>query len=262
MFSLQHFIWLAICIAFVTVTTVLLRKYKPPFKKVMTAACIAAVVAELIKTFSVIELVPTADGTSSFVFIEPLNLPLHLCSIQIIFIFYCRFAKEGKAKEILYAFMYPTCTIGAFIALVLPSIFDEVPVARIFTTAHPYEYFLYHAFLVILGLHIYYTHKEVLRPKHYFTTLGCLGALAFISLYLNSIFASPIYENGVLVGVENTTNFFFTYKFVIDLKFTEIWQWYIYLGAIFTAACVFIALFYIPVFVRYFKEKKRKCVSR
>lgn len=262
MFSVQHFIWLAICAAFITVTTVLLRKHKPPFKNVMTAACIAAVVAELVKTFSGIELVPTADGTASNIFIETGNLPLHLCSIQIIFIFYCRFAKEGKAKEMLYAFMYPTCTIGAFIALALPSIFDEVPVSRIFTSAHPYEYFLYHAFLVILGLHIYYTHKEVLRPKHYFTTIGFLGALAFLSLYLNSIFAAPVYENGTLVSVENTANFFFTYKFVIDLGFTETWHWYIYLGAIFTAACVIIGLFYIPVFVRYFKEKKRKCVNR
>ena len=256
MFSLQHFIWLAICVVCITVATVFLRKHKVPLNKLMTAACVAAVIAELIKTFSVIQLVPSADGTSSFVFIEPLNLPFHLCSIQIIFIFYCRFAKDGKIKDILYAFMYPTCTIGAFIALVLPSIFDEVPVSRIFTSLHPYEYFLYHSFLVILGLHIYYSYREILRPKHYFTTVGFLGVLAYLSLYLNSIFATPIYENGVLVGVENTTNFFFTYKFVIDLKFTEIWQWYAYLGVIFAAACIFIALFYIPVFVRYFKHKK------
>lgn len=261
MFSIPHFIWLAICFTFIVTATVLLRKYKPPFKSVMSWACIAAVLAELVKTFSVMKLVPTADGTKSFVFIETNNLPLHLCSIQILFIFYSRFAKDGKAKEILHAFMYPTCTIGAFIAMVLPSIFDTVPTAEAFTRLHPYEYFLYHAVLVILGLHIYYTQKEKLRPKHYFTTLGCLGALAFISLYLNSIFADAVYENGKLISVEDTANFFFTYRFVIDIKFTEIWHWYIYLAAIFAAACLLMALFYIPVFARYFKEKKKTDIS-
>ena len=256
MYTLPHFIWLAICIMFITVSTVLLRKYNPPFKRVMTWACVAAVIAELIKTFSVIQLVPSADGTHSYVFLETSNLPLHLCSIQIIFIFYSRFAKDGKAKEILHAFMYPTCTVGAFIAIMLPSIFsDGASLAEAFFRAHPYEYFLYHSVLIILGLHIYHTNKNTFKPKHYFTTLGFLGALAFISLYLNSMFSSPIYENGSLVALENTANFFFTYRFVIDIKFTEIWHWYIYLAAILTAACLLLALFYIPVFVRYFKNK-------
>ncbi len=258
MYTLPHFIWLAVCITFITVSTVLLRKYNPPFKRVMSWACIAAVIAELIKVFSTIEFVPSADGTNFYPFLETSNLPLHLCSIQIIFIFFCRFAKDGKAKEILYAFMYPTCTVGAFIAILLPSIFtDGVTLTEAFLRVHPYEYFLYHSVLVILGLHIYHTYKRSLRPKHYFTTLGCLGAVAFISLYLNSMFASTVYENGELISVEYTTNFFFTYRFVIDLGFTEIWQWYVYLAAIFTAACLLLALFYVPVFVRYFKEKKQ-----
>ena len=81
--------------------------------------------------------------------------------------------------------------------------------------------------------------------------------MAFVSLYLNSMFASTVYENGELISVEYTTNFFFTYRFVIDLGFTEIWHWYVYLAAIFTAACLLLALFYVPVFVRYFKEKKQ-----
>ena len=98
--------------------------------------------------------------------------------------------------------------------------------------------------------------QAITQPPAVLQAKRALAMLAYLSLYLNSIFAAPIYENGVLVGVENTTNFFFTYKFVIDLKFTEIWQWYAYLGVIFAAACIFIALFYIPVFVRYFKHKK------
>lgn len=258
MYTLPHFIWLAVCIVFITVSTVLLRKYTPPFKKVMSWACMAAVLSELVKTFSVIQLVPSADGAKSYVFLDTTNLPLHLCSIQIIFIFYSRFAKDGKLKEILHAFMYPTCTIGAFIAVLLPSIFSGgVTFSEAFLSGHPYEYFLYHSVLVILGLHIYYTHKDALRPKHYFTTMGALGALAFVSLYLNSMFADPVYENGTLVSVENTNNFFFTYRFVIDLGFTEIWHWYIYLAAIFALACLLVALFYIPVFVRYFKAKKQ-----
>lgn len=262
MFTTAHLIWLCISVVFVIVTTVLLRKRKPPFKKVLTAACIAAVIAEMIKIFSVIKLVPSGDGSNMYMYLEPNNLPLHLCSIQIIFIFFVRFAKDGPVKDAVFGFMYPTCSLGAFLALMMPTIFSSsTTIETAFLRGQPYEYFIYHSFLVIFGLHIYYSKKEVLRPKHYVTSLGLLGALAFCSLYFNSMFSTAVYENGELISVEKVTNFFFTYDFAIDIKFTEVWHWYIYIASIFAVACVALALFYIPVFVRYFKKKKSESVE-
>ena len=80
--------------------------------------------------------------------------------------------------------------------------------------------------------------------------MAILFGLAFLSIYLNSIFADARYESGVLVSVENTTNFFFTYDFAFDIGINTIGKWYLYFCAIAILAFVVIALFYIPVFKR------------
>lgn len=257
MFTVNHFIWLAISVALITAFTVYLNKRKPSVKTVLSFCCVGGVLSELVKVFSVLELVPSADGSRLYPFLEPEHFPFHLCSIQILFLFYARFAKDGRKKDALLAFMYPSCSVGAFLALLMPSIFpDPVDVSNAFTHPLAYQYFLYHAMLIIFGLYVYTSGKVDIRPKHYFSTIGILGVLAFCSLYVNSMFGTAIYKNSKLVAVENTTNFFFTYEPPIDIKFTEPWHWYLYLAIIFTAAVVFIGLFYIPVFIRYGKKKK------
>ena len=45
--------------------------------------------------------------------------------IQIFFIFYVRFSESERRRETALAFMYPTCIIGASLALLLPSIFTS-----------------------------------------------------------------------------------------------------------------------------------------
>lgn len=84
----------------------------------------------------------------------PLNhLPLHMCFMQIIFIAVAKFMKNETRKEALLAFMAPTCVIGGFFALLLPSIFSTtIPVERCFTSVIGYQFFLYHTMLISLGL--------------------------------------------------------------------------------------------------------------
>ena len=257
MFTINHFIWLAICATIITASMLLLKKYKLPLKTVLTIACVVAALSEIVKVFSSIELVASADGTKMYPYIKMQHLPLHLCSLQILFIFYARVAKEGKKKEILYAFMYPSCVLGAFFALVLPSIFTAtVPVERAFTHLLPYQFFLYHSMLVILGLYIPISGEVRLKTKHYFTTLAFLGIVAFLSLYINSMVAAPVYEAGQLVSLEYIPNFFFTYETPIGLALTELWHWHLYLIVLLLLAVSLIAVFYIPFFVRDKKEKK------
>ncbi len=259
MFTINHFIWLAVCCCIVVVSMWLLKKYKLPLKTVLTIACVVAACSEIVKVFSSIELVSSADGTKMYPYIKMQHLPLHLCSLQILFIFYARFAKEGKKKEILYAFMYPSCVIGAFFALLLPSIFTAtVPVERAFTHLLPYQFFLYHSMLIVVGLYIPLSGEVRLRTKHYFTTLAFLGIVAFLSLYVNSMFAMPQYEAGQLISVEYIPNFFFTYETPIGVALTELWHWYLYLIILLVLAVSLIAVFYIPFFIRDRKEKKLK----
>lgn len=249
MFTVYHFIWLGICFSLIAVCAILLNKYKPSLKDVLTIACAVSVISELIKTFSVIQLVPSSDGASMHLYIEQQHLPLHLCSLQIILIFTVRFIKDGKFKEMLLAFMYPSCVIGAFFALLLPTIFtSSIDVSQAFTHPLAYQFFLYHTMLILLGGYILTSRQVKLKPKHYFSTLVILFIIAFVSLYLNSIFAAPTYLNGELISVDYTANFIFTYETPIGIALTKLWHWYLYLAILLTLAVSLIALFYIPIF--------------
>lgn len=247
MFSSYHCAWLAICLTVICLAVRYLRRERPPLQNVLSAACICCVLSELTKTLSVLKLVPSADGTAMFPYLELRHLPLHLCSIQILFIFYTRFAKSGRGRDMILAFMYPTCVAGAVLALLMPSIFGEsIEVYQVFTHPLGYQYFLYHAMLIILGLYIPMCGEVDIRPKHYPTTLVLLLGLGIFSLYLNSVFAVSVYENGVLQSVDFTTNFFFTYEPPLGIRFTQLWHWYLYLGVIVAIAVVVIGLFYLP----------------
>ncbi len=251
MFTTNHYIWLAICAVLIGGGLLLLNKHKPSLRSVLNLACVGAVLSELIKVFSSIRLIPTADGSMMFPYLELEHLPFHLCSLQIILIFYVRFAKPSKFRDMVLAFMYPSCAIGAAFALALPSIFpSSIDISQAFTHPLAYQYFLYHVMLILLGAYILMSDQVDLRPKHYWTTVGMLGVMAFISFYLNSMFATPVYQNGKVVYVENTTNFLFTYEPPIDVVFTELWHWFVYVAVIAALALLLIAVYYIPIFRR------------
>ena len=262
MYTTNHFIWLGICATLITVALVWLKRKNVPLEKLLTFCCIGCIFSELTKVFGTITFVPSADGGMMYPYLPMSNLPLHLCSIQIINIYYCRFSKNKKVKEILLAFMYPSCTIGAFLALMIPTIFSGgVTFQEAFLRAHPYEYFLYHAMLVMLGIYILISGQVELKPRHYLTSLGILFLLAFFSLYINSMFASATYENGTLISVDYVPNLFFTYAPPLDIKLTQMWHWYVYLLIILGLAVTLVTLFYIPVFRKAAKQKRAQLVK-
>lgn len=257
MFTVYHFLWLAICLPLCAVTLWQLKKRKPPLKKVLSMACVVCILSEVVKTLSVLKMVPSTDGTTMHLYMEMQHLPLHLCSIQILFIFFARFGREGKAKETLLAFMYPSCILGAFFALMLPSIFStSIDVTEAFTHPMAYQFFLYHTMLVILGVYIAMSGEIHFTGKHYLSSMGILGVLAFVSLYINSIFATPTYVNGELVSVEYSTNFFFTQRTPIGIALTTKGEWLLYMGIILTLAVLLVGLFYLPFILKERKAKK------
>lgn len=254
MLSIYHCIWMAVCAAVILSAVVWLKKNRPDLRSVLSVACVLCVLSELTKTLSVMRLIPSADGSAIYPYLEMKHLPLHLCSIQILIIFFVRFAKDSKFREALLAFMYPTCLLGALLAILMPSIFPgSILPSQAFVHPLGYQYFLYHAMLIILGIYIPMSGQVDLRPKHYVSTLGILGGLAFLSIYLNSMFAVPVYEGGKLVSVEYTSNFFFTYKPPLGIKLTQLWHWYVYMGVILLLGVVLIGLLYLL----YFKKGKK-----
>ena len=258
MFTYQHFIWVGISVALIVVSLILLKKYKVSLKTLLTICCGICIASELIKIFTMIEIVPNEAGTAMYPYIELQHLPVHLCSIQIILIFFCRFAKDSKLKNMIYGFMYVTCSIGAAFAIALPSVFNTTITAnQAFTHPIAYQTFIYHAMLIVLGLYIPMSKEVDLKFKNYWSSLLILALMAFCSIYLNSLFATVVYKDGALMSVEHVTNFFFTYiPPIAGINLTLKWHWFVYLGVLIALAFVLLFIFYLPYLIKEVKEKK------
>ena len=216
-----------------------------------------AALSEVVKILTYAQMVPTADGTAMNMFIERRHLPLHLCSIQIFLIFYARFSESLRNRETILAFMYPTCIAGAASALLLPSIFSaDVAPAAAFTSPIAYQFFIYHSMLIVLGIYIARSGEVELTFKRFWPTLAIFYAFGFISLYLNSAFAYATYSGTELLSVENTPNFFFTFRTPIGIALTEIWQWYVYIAILAVLAFLLIGAFFLP-----FRNKPEKTLE-
>lgn len=257
MFSTNHFIWMFISLMVIVSSVILLKKYKPSLKSVLTVCCIICVISEIVKIFGAMMIVPATNGKTMYLYMSMSDLPFHFCSMQIVFVFMTRFMKNEELKETLLAFMYPTCIAGAIFAIILTTTFKEsVPVEKAFVHPTAYQFFLYHCMLIILGIYIAMSGEVKIKPKHYFSSLGILLGLSICSLYLNSMFAQPVYKNGKLISVEHTPNFFFTYRTPIGIKLTEMWHWYIYLAILFALVIILMTIFYLPYFIKSRKSTK------
>ena len=254
MFTWRHFLWLGICLVLSIIGLHIMKKRNLPISKALTSACIAAILSEIIKVFSTIEMVPSADGSLIFPYLPMNHLPLHLCSIQIPLIFYARFTDNEKGRENVLSFMYPSCFLGGIMALAMPSIFQTtIKVEQAFTHPMAYQFFLYHIMLVTLGLYIAISGHIKWERRHLVNTYLFTYTLSFLSLYTNSMFASPVYEGGKLISVEFWPNFFFTYNNPLGLKITTETGWRIYLLIILTVSALLIFLCFVPLL---FKKKK------
>ena len=259
MFTTNHFIWLAVCAVCIAAGLGYLINRRPRLSSVLTAFCLVCIASECVKVLSCIEMVPGKDGQTMYPYLPLAHLPFHLCSIQIAFIFYTRFSHNERLRTALLAFMYPSCLAGAMLALLMPSIVPgSVAVEDMFRAPLAYQYFLYHSALIVLGAYIPLSGEVGIKPKHYLSSLGILLGLGFASIYLNSAFASPRYENGELVGLDYVTNFFFTYEPPFDLGISEKWQWMLYAAAIALLAAAVTALLYAPYFVKAKRAKSRE----
>ena len=248
MFTWRHFVWLGICLVGIVAAILLYDKKKPSLNQALNIACIICIYSELSKVFNMIKMVPSTNGELLLPYIESNHLPFHFCSIQILLIYYVRFTSNQKMRENILAFMYPTCIIGAFMALMMPSIFTtSIPVEKAFISPISYQFFIYHSMLIALGIIIVKSKEIDWNIKHLRNTLIVIFLLGFLSIYLNSMLASPTYVDGKLVSVDFWTNFFFTYQNPLGIKLTSITQWYIYLLIISVLAIVLVSLFFYPL---------------
>lgn len=183
MFTLNHFIWLGISIVII-VGMLLFQKYKKlSFNTILTIVFCIAVLSELIKTAS--NMIEIYKGGRV---LDPGDLPLHLCSIQIFFLFALKFCiKKEETKEKLLAFMIPTMLLGGFIALFIPTVGVR------FNKLQVYQFFGFHSMIVFFAIYLIKEKKVTYTWKTYGQNMGYLGIMAMCVTWLNSIL-SGAYE--------------------------------------------------------------------
>ena len=231
MFTTNHFLWLALSAAVAVVYFFWSKKHTE--REVLNVMCAVAILSEVVKIFCMIEF----DGQRAV--IDAGILPFHLCSIQIFIIFALRLSKNEKLREFLYALSYPAAIIGALLALLIPTegvAFGEV---------HPYQYFLYHAFLVAFGFWTYHDRKYIFSGKSILQALIGLLLCAWLAFYVNSFsgknfmfLVEPPLENLPYLNVDH--------------------GWGVYFAHLICAASVGLVLPYLPVLLR--KKKKDKAL--
>ncbi len=178
MFTLDHFIWLAIAIAIFTGLFIVQKHFKFSFDKILNLMLTVSVLSEVTKIFCNLE--PSGHEEGGMV-LDPGDLPFHLCSIQIFLMFALKFlCKSETAKENLLAFMCPTMIIGATCALFIPTVGTE------FTKVVVYQYFLYHIFLIFFAAYILTERLVKWKPVFFVRNLAYLGVLALICTWINS----------------------------------------------------------------------------
>ena len=237
MFTLNHFIWLGIVLVLIIGLLFIQKKKNISFDNVMTFMLIMSIVSELIKIFS--NLIETSEGG---IVLDPGDLPFHLCSIQIFFIFAVKFlVKTEEGKEKLLGFMAPTMLVGGVLALFIPTVGVK------FTKLQVYQFFVFHGCIIAFAIYVLKGRLVNYTWKTFFRNLAYLGIVALIATWINSI-----------LSVTNPkVNFFYLCRPPMEgLPILNLNHgWYVYFLTIVGIALSFMFIFHLIV-ISIYKRKK------
>ena len=176
LFGTKHLIILALCAIAICAGSVLTRKWS--LEKLTKVLLRVGVVSEFIKVFYY-----TIANEATYGGILPkTDLPFHLCSIQILFIFIIVFSSSRKLKELLLSFMIPSCLFGGIAALLIATS-SSLNGGWILSV----QYFGYHVALVVFAITLLRGAQLTLTFRHYVNCLKLLLGLMLFAVYINSI---------------------------------------------------------------------------
>ena len=255
MFSSGHLLWIGISCALIVGGLIAVRIRKPTLRQVLKACLITGVASEVVKVFSVMNILPmvtpsVAGGEITYVpagqyspYIEMAHLPLELCSLMLVFLAAALMLKDGIRRERLLTVMYITGLIGGVMGIVLAYITaDYHTPAEYFSSPRVWQYFLYHAMVVFLGIYLGFVRENDISLRSLKTTMLGILILDIPTFYVNSIFSQPVYVNEKPTGLVYRTNFFSSYVNPLGLVLSEKWQWIAYLVIRMALATALIAL--------------------
>lgn len=229
MFTPEHFIWIGLCAAFVTVMCIISIKKKFSRKKagwIMSAICAFSEISKIMHDM--------IDAASGGMHLDPLSLPFHLCSLMIFVVLYITFGCAERKKQALINFISVMGTLGSFFAILIPTNGTD------FSTLPAYQCFVYHAGLMWFSLYLILSgHAQLGSVQSFAQNLGMLTVLAFIMLYVNG--ALSIYD----------TNFFYlTRPPMENLPYLNLAHgWYAYFFRLLVLGTALIFLFHLPFFL-------------
>lgn len=243
MFTTNHFIWMGICVVFITALLFISLKFKFDKKKAILIMVVIAIMSELLKIFTHIELEYAADGSLYRGYVGPQSLPLHLCSIFVFIFIFMFFNKNEKFEKIIISFFVPIGLFGATLAILMATSGTN------FKAPYAYQCFLYHSGMIYLALYFIITKQVDLGLKAYARNLIMLFSLAIIMIWVNG--ALSVYD----------TNFFFVCKPPADnLPILNLNHgWFVYFLSLCICGVVLETVISLPYII---KERKKETTSK
>lgn len=235
MFSVNHFIWLAIIAVLITAALIIIKKFNPSHKLVGKIVMIILIVLKLFHLS-----LSMKESEFGGLVINQTQLSFHLCSIMIYTVIFTNIIKSEKVISVLKSFMVPCLFIGALMALLIPTEGADFTVLRV------YQYMLIHGVLVFYGIYLATIEKVDLSFKTYFNNLKLLACVTLVAFLMNSILE------------QYNTNFLFLRVPPMDnLPLLNLNNgWYVYFLTLTIIACSLMFLVQLPFMLINKKKKK------
>ncbi len=239
----------------------ILLRLRPPLKKVLSVSLVIGLLSEVIKVFSVAQIVPMVDpviaehgGKAALEWIPTgeytpylgmEHLPLELCSLFLLFLILALALRDGPWKRGLYAVMFASGTLGGIMGIAASSIAgDFATTAAFFAAPRAWQFFIYHSMVVTVSIYLGFREESGLTAVDWRKAILGLLLLDIPTFYLNSVFSSEVYIHDQAVGVTHRINFFSSYVNPFGLILTEKWQWIVYLCLRALAAAILIRILF------------------
>ena len=239
MFTLKHFIWIGISIVLILALLFITLKLKLDKKKVFVVVTVIAILSELLKIFTHIELEYNDDGSLYRGFISPGSLPLHLCSIFVFVFIFLNMNKNEELEKKIISFFVPIGLFGGILAILMATSGTD------FSQPYAYQCFVYHSGMVYAALYFVITKQVDLGLKAYIRNVLLLFFLAIIMIWVNG--ALSVYD----------TNFFFVVRPpAANLPILNLNHgWYVYFLSLCIIGILLETIISLPYII---KEKKNK----
>jgi uncharacterized membrane protein YwaF len=214
---------------------------KWPLEKLAKRLLAVGVVSEFIKVF----YYTIANEATHGGILPKTDLPFHLCSIQILFIFMVVYANNQKLKELLLSFMIPSCLFGGIAALLIPTV-SSLNGGWILSL----QYFGYHVAIVIFAITLLGGKQLELTFRHYVNCIKFLMGLMLFAVYINSI----LYD-----GVSNINFMYVASPPKSGLPFlTEKYGWAVYVAHYISLIIFCVTLCYITPIAKAIRSRFKK----